>query len=613
MFAGISIPISSDDGKIIIGFQSKEGEKVMIKEKINIVEAESIHSWLNDFENQMRFTLASLLDSSLKDMKSFIKGQSSIHVEKYLKWVADYPAQICMLSCQVDWSESVESLLTNGKKLDNLKQRCMNTLDLLAEKILTPGLDTALRKKYEQLITELVHQRDVTRDLIRNDVKRADDYHWLENLRYYCRKMPKGINLKTVKVTGDTGGIDSKLLICISRAKFYYGWEYQGVGERLVTTPLTDRCYLTLCEALHMRMGANPYGPAGTGKTESVKALGNQLGRFVLVFNCDENFDFNSMGRIFVGLCQVGAWGCFDEFNRLEEKILSAVSQQILTIQHGLLQCEKSITLLNKPVKLNSNMGIFVTMNPGYAGRSALPDNLKQLFRAMAMVKPDSVLIGQVMLYSQGFRSAEQISSKVVLLFDLCRDQLSNQSHYDFGLRALKSVLRSAGNFKRELLIKQKLPAAEIEDLNPEIKRLLSLDLQSENGEQDILVKSICSTIVPKLVLEDVQLFNTLLKAVFPTAKPSAPIDDELVAEVNLVAQEQGFIVGRAWLDKLLQLDSILKISHGVICVGPSGTGKSSCWRTLREAQERVLLKHAEEKKKLEKSKIRGVKLKKKK
>lgn len=77
-------------------------------------------------------------------------------------------------------------------------------------------------------------------------------------------------------------------------------------------------------------------GPAGTGKTESVKALGNQFGRFVLVFNCDETFDFQAMGRIFVGLCQVGAWGCFDEFNRLEERMLSACSQQIQTIQEAL-------------------------------------------------------------------------------------------------------------------------------------------------------------------------------------------------------------------------------------------------------------------------------------
>ena len=187
-----------------------------------------------------------------------------------------------------------------------------------------------------------------------------------------------------------------KLSIRVADAPFYYGFEYLGVGERLVQTPLTDRCYLTLTQALHLRMGGNPFGPAGTGKTESVKALGGQLGRFVLVFNCDENFDFQAMGRIFVGLCQVGAWGCFDEFNRLEERILSAVSQQILMIQHGLMDGAREIQIVGKNVQLHPDVGIFVTMNPGYAGRSNLPDNLKQLFRGVAMMKPDMALIAQV-------------------------------------------------------------------------------------------------------------------------------------------------------------------------------------------------------------------------
>lgn len=126
---------------------------------------------------------------------------------------------------------------------------------------------------------------------------------------------------------------ESNVLIKMGDAVFFYSWEYQGNAAKLVYTPLTDKCYLTLTQGMALGYGGNPYGPAGTGKTESVKALGQAFGRQVLVFNCDEQFDFKSIGRIFVGLVQCGAWGCFDEFNRLEEEVLSAVSQQIQVIQ----------------------------------------------------------------------------------------------------------------------------------------------------------------------------------------------------------------------------------------------------------------------------------------
>ena len=78
-----------------------------------------------------------------------------------------------------------------------------------------------------------------------------------------------------------------------------------------------------------------------------------------------------------------------------------------------------AVELVGKQVRVNPDMAIFITMNPGYAGRSNLPDNLKKLFRSLAMTSPDRQLIAQVMLYSQGFRTAEKLASKIVPFFTL--------------------------------------------------------------------------------------------------------------------------------------------------------------------------------------------------
>jgi len=134
--------------------------------------------------------------------------------------------------------------------------------------------------------------------------------------------------------------------------------------------------------------------------------------------------DYIAIGKILGGLAQCGAWGCFDEFNRLEERMLSAVSQQVQTIQEALksqMEGKKEgtlcVELVGKQVKVSTDMAIFITMNPGYAGRSNLPDNLKKLFRSLAMTTPDRQLIAEVMLFSQGFRSAEKLACKIVPFF----------------------------------------------------------------------------------------------------------------------------------------------------------------------------------------------------
>ncbi|CEG79218.1 Putative Dynein heavy chain 1, cytosolic [Rhizopus microsporus] len=222
-------------------------------------------------------------------------------------------------------------------------------------------------------------------------------------------------------------------------------------------------------------------------------------------------------------------------------------------------------------------------MNPGYAGRSNLPDNLKKLFRSMAMTKPDRELIAQVMLYSQGFRTAEVLASKVVPLFNLCAEQLSPQSHYDFGLRALKSVLVSAGNLKRDRLtqLRQEIEKGEVDQT--EYARI-----SEPIPEQQLLISSIRETVEPKLVADDIPLLTSLLADVFPGVHYAPGNLDRLKEELRKVCEERRLVPGDAWMEKVIQLYQIQNIHHGLMMVGPSGAGKSTAWKTLLTALERV-------------------------
>ena len=562
MFAGLSMLVLDESKTQVLGMASREGETVMFKRVVSLKDNPKINEWLTKVENEMKFTLASLFQEALAErLAADVDGK--VDKELFLKWVGKYPAQLVVICAQTVWTQASEAaickLQSQPDALENYLNEVINILDILAGGVLD-DITIDLRKKFETLITELVHQRDVLRKLIRSNVNSIKSFEWLYEMRFYF--------------TENKESVLKNLTIRMANASFYYGYEYLGIAEKLVQTPLTDRCYLALTQALEGRMGGSPFGPAGTGKTETVKALGGQLGRYVVVFCCDEGFDFQAMSRIFVGLCQCGAWGCFDEFNRLEERILSAVSQQIQTMQVALKENTNEVEIIGRPVRINPDMGIFITMNPGYAGRSNLPDNLKQLFRGIAMISPDRELIAQVMLYSQGFKTAERLAGKIVPLFKLCLEQLSDQSHYDFGLRALKSVLVSAGNLKRKQLQGD--------------KELLSLTGEKEvSYEQDVMLRSICENIIPKLVAEDIGLFKSLLSDVFPGAEASTIELGQLKAEIIKLTNECNLVPGLDWVEKQLQLYATQSVRHGVMIVGPSGSGKTVAWKILLEAMER--------------------------
>ena len=330
MFAGLSRLVCAADNDEIVAMQSREGEEVSFFTTVKISATPQVNQWLTKVEESMQSSLSKSLEKAWPELDEAMTDGG-----KYLAWAERNPCQTVLIAAQINWTMRVAALLGKGETTEQVGKLCDGTLHTLAQKVLE-NIDKRLLLKLGQVITEMVHQRDVSKELAAEGVNSPDDFRWLCLMRVYW------VGSKGAEQTPPT----RQCRIEMTNAELYYGCEYLGVAEKLVQTPMTDRCFLTLTQALHMKMGGNPFGPAGTGKTESVKALGAQLGYFVLVFCCDETFDFTSMGRIFVGLCQVGAWGCFDEFNRLEEQMLSACSEQILTIQNGLKTKAKTIQIL---------------------------------------------------------------------------------------------------------------------------------------------------------------------------------------------------------------------------------------------------------------------------
>ncbi|KAK2510562.1 hypothetical protein Q9233_017619 [Columba guinea] len=386
-----------------------------------------------------------------------------------------------------------------------------------------------------------VHARDVVAKMITQKVDNAQAFIWLSQLRHRWSDEER------------------HCFANICDAQFLYSYEYLGNTPRLVITPLTDRCYITLTQSLHLTMSGAPAGPAGTGKTETTKDLGRALGIMVYVFNCSEQMDYKSCGNIYKGLSQTGAWGCFDEFNRISVEVLSVVAVQVKSVQDAIREKKKSFNFLGEDINLVPSVGIFITMNPGYAGRTELPENLKALFRPCAMVVPDFELICEIMLVAEGFIGARALARKFITLYQLCKELLSTQDHYDWGLRAIKSVLVVAGSLKRD---------------------------DPERPEDQVLMRSLRDFNIPKIVTDDVPVFMGLIGDLFPALDVPRKRDlnfesfvRQAVLDLRLQA-EDNFVL------KVVKLEELLTVRHSVFVVGDAGTGKSQVMRSLNKTYQ---------------------------
>lgn len=424
-----------DESHQIIAVIANSKETLKLNQPVAIKEVgdrtkicQNLQLAISDSLRKSFFALLPVVDASFK-----ARSVEFIHS------LVAFPFQVCQLALQVCCSEVMENVTNYCELFEFISTLLQSLASFSEENALYRNLEFELIYK----LNELNFLRDATSELARQQRRNF-------SMQYLT--------------------LGNEVLAKIGAFEIKYAFEFLGCYERIVSTEFVSHLHKAMAVALGAGYGCKLFGPAGTGKTESIKALGFSLGKNVIVFNCGKSFDLAAIRNILVGIARIGSWCCFDEINRLDEANISALSDTIIDFQRALKAPGTSISIAGKIVSVEPGAAVFVTLNPSYIGRVRLPPSFDSLFRGFAVGKPITFEILQTILCVLGLENSRDLAITLGNVFYAASILLEKAKHYDFGLRAIKSVIRSLKLEPKSLPTKVALKGAIERCILPRLK-----------------------------------------------------------------------------------------------------------------------------------------------
>ncbi|KAL5009692.1 hypothetical protein ScPMuIL_011997 [Solemya velum] len=595
-----------------VSVSSVDGERLELQDKVTLTDG--VEVWLQKLQDSISRSLSSMNTGIIQDYNSGVAMD---------EWPLKYPAQVCRIGMLYQWTRECEQGISeikyDRKALQGTLKKYTATIAKLptclskgAWRTLDDPMLPRHKARLECMITQSLYLRDILENLYNRKLREPTDFEWRRSIRCYFQSHEEKM----------------MPLIWILDNHYMYGNEFYGTNAGVALTPLTERCFLTMSQALFHFQGSCVTGPVGVGKTEVVKGLGNILGHFLAMFQCSQQSDPVSIGRLVQGAAMDGCWCVLDEGHSLCKEAMSVLLDHINSVLTALKTRNYFTTLADgQEVCVKRAFSMHMTVNPAASPPNQdLPSDLKAYFRTVNLVKPDLGLILKAKCASMSFKAPFVLGARLKVLTEIARDQLPSMTHHHFSITSLTAVLRRAMQ-KRKLIKEEKSQDRNDSKMKDETSRsesqasdkqliLPSLNSKSSSSlkmttgsqrkmatpnpmsqwgklEHALVCKTLEEVIGPRLTTENMLIFKNILRDIF-AGLPDVPVTAQahsaksrgLDIEVALEhkALDKNLIPNKTWLQKCIQLYNISQVHHGVIVAGPPGSGKTTCIQTLVEA-----------------------------